>query len=43
MKTKTARLAELDALLNLEQKDEEIVDEEPDDLLASPSVRQNTR
>jgi len=31
LKTKSARLAELDALLNLEQKDVEIVDEEPDE------------
>ncbi len=31
LKTKSARLTELDALLNLEQKDEEIVDEEPDE------------
>lgn len=30
LKTKTARLAELDALLNLDQKENEIVDEEPD-------------
>jgi hypothetical protein len=31
LKTKSARLAELDALLNLEQKDSEIIDEEPDE------------
>ena len=31
LKTKSARLAELDALLNLEQKDVEIVDEGPDE------------
>lgn len=31
LKTKSARLAELDTLLNLEQKDAEIVDEEPDE------------
>jgi hypothetical protein len=31
LKTKSARLAELDALLNLEKKDVEIVDEEPDE------------
>jgi len=31
LKTKAARLAELDALLNLEQKDVEIIDEEPDE------------
>ena len=35
LKTKSARLAELDALLNLEQKDLEIVDEEPEDIETS--------
>lgn len=35
LKTKSARLAELDALLNLEQKDVEIVDEEPDEETAN--------
>lgn len=43
LKAKSARLAELDALLNLEQKDVEIVDEEPDEAVASSGVRQYAR
>ncbi|MPM21189.1 hypothetical protein SDC9_67632 [bioreactor metagenome] len=43
LKTKSARLAELDALLNLEQKDVEIVDEAPDEEVASSGIRQYAR
>lgn len=43
LKMKSARLAELDALLNLEEKDVEIVDEEPDEAIAPSGVRQYTR
>lgn len=43
LKIKSARLAELDALLNLEKKDVEIVDEEPDEALVSSNVRQYAR
>jgi N12 class adenine-specific DNA methylase len=39
LKTKTARLAELDALLNLEQNDEEILNDEPDEAVDAGTNR----
>ena len=37
LRTKTARLEELNALLNMDKKEPEIIDAEPDDTVRPPS------